>query len=42
MFGWEIPAQPHRSPEFPERQWLESTKQYVRKYQTWKMYSSSS
>lgn len=32
----------HTSPEFPERQWLESTKQYVRKYQKWKMYNSSS
>lgn len=31
----------HTSPEFPERQWLESTKQYVRKYRKWKMYNSS-
>lgn len=30
-----------RSPEFPERQWLESTEQYVGKYQMWKMYNAA-
>lgn len=31
----------HTSPEFPEKQQLESTKQYVRKYQKRKMYNRS-
>lgn len=31
----------HTSPEFPERQRLERTEQYVRKYQKWKKYKGS-